>query len=45
MGNNHLWSLGYIIRGGVARAITTCFFYNILEVIYEQQETGDASPE
>jgi hypothetical protein len=31
--------------GGVALAITTCFFYNIFEVIYEQQETRDASPE
>lgn len=30
--------------GGVAPAITTCFFYNILEVVYEQQETGDSSP-
>lgn len=27
--------------GGVAPAITTCFFYNILEV-YEQQETDKA---
>lgn len=31
--------------GGVGPAITTCFFYNILEIIYEQQETGDAPPE
>lgn len=26
---------------GVAPAITTCFFYNILEVVYEQQETDE----
>ena len=25
--------------GGAAPAITTCFFYNIIEIEYEQQET------
>jgi len=28
--------------GGAAPAITTCFFYNILEIVYEQQETDKA---
>ena len=52
---NRIVTIGYVWKsqqngavydvGGVAPAITTCFFYNILEVIYEQQETGDASPE
>lgn len=35
----------YHTGGGVALTITTCFHYNILEIVYEQQETGDASPE
>lgn len=27
--------------GGVAPAITTCFFYNILEVVYEEDVLGN----
>ena len=26
--------------GGVAPAITTCFFYNILEIVYEEDVLG-----
>lgn len=44
MANNPHSKIESTLWGGVAPAITTGFYYSIMEV-YEQQETGETSPD